>query len=203
MDAKLIFTTDERRIARELVVWLREHLGDSLQTGDESALWRCFKEKMRRGELLRDVFGLNPVVSALQTARVAIEDTGLRRDGVIAIIFSRLQGHSDEAKAFGGSVATILHGLSRTHDLHGKSHVVESENFRNLLLSFAEDMRVILIMIAERVNLMRQIRNTSNTEAQRHVSEEATRKTRTKNATPARKRPFSTRHSPTNSVFTS
>ena len=173
MDAKLIFTTDERRIARELVVWLREHLGDSLQTGDESALWRCFKEKMRRGELLRDVFGLNPVVSALQTARVAIEDTGLRRDGVVAIIFSRLQGHSDEAKAFGGSVATILHGLSRTHDLHGKSHVVESENFRNLLLSFAEDMRVILIMIAERVNLMRQIRDAENEDEKRHTSEEA------------------------------
>jgi GTP pyrophosphokinase len=50
---------------------------------------------------------------------------------------------------------------------------VESENFRNLLLSFAEDMRVILIMIAERVNLMRQIRDTKEVEAKRKVSEEA------------------------------
>ena len=38
MDAKLIFTREERATARELVVWLREHLGGSLQTGDESAL---------------------------------------------------------------------------------------------------------------------------------------------------------------------
>lgn len=51
--------------------------------------------------------------------------------------------------------------------------MIESENFRNLLLSFAEDMRVILIMIADRVNLMRQIRDTTNTEAKMKVSEEA------------------------------
>ena len=50
---------------------------------------------------------------------------------------------------------------------------MESENFRNLLLSFAEDMRVILIMIADRVNLMRQIRDNDNLEAKKKVSEEA------------------------------
>ena len=47
------------------------------------------------------------------------------------------------------------------------------QNFRNLLLSFAEDMRVILIMIANRVNLMRQIRDTENVEAKMEVSQEA------------------------------
>ena len=170
MDAKLIFTDEERATARELVVWLREHLGGSLQTGDESALWRLFKQQMRDGLLQRDVFGLNPVVSALQTARVAIEDTGLRRDGVVAIILNALKAAQP---SFGTLVETILRGLSRTRDLNKKSPVVESENFRNLLLSFAEDMRVILIMIAERVNLMRQIRDTENDEEKRHVSEEA------------------------------
>ena len=51
--------------------------------------------------------------------------------------------------------------------------MIESENFRNLLLSFAEDMRVILIMITDRVNLMRQIRDVENKEAQQRVAEEA------------------------------
>ena len=50
---------------------------------------------------------------------------------------------------------------------------MESENFRNLLLSFAQDMRVILIMIADRVNLMRQIRDTEHLEEKKKVSEEA------------------------------
>ena len=70
-------------------------------------------------------------------------------------------------------MARILHGLERIADLYAKNPVIESENFRNLLLSFAEDMRVILIMIADRVNLMRQIRDTENTEAKMRVSEEA------------------------------
>ena len=70
-------------------------------------------------------------------------------------------------------MALILHGLERIQELYKKNPVIESENFRNLLLSFAEDMRVILIMIADRVNLMRQIRDTDNEAARHEVSEEA------------------------------
>ena len=65
----------------------------------------------------------------------------------------------DEVKArYGESVARIIDGLGRIRQLYEKNPVVESENFRNLLLSFAEDMRVVLIMIADRVNLMRQMK---------------------------------------------
>ena len=74
---------------------------------------------------------------------------------------------------YGESVSRILHGLERIADLYSRNPVVESENFRNLLLSFAEDMRVILIMIADRVNLMRQLRDNVQEEARRKVSEEA------------------------------
>ncbi|MDE6180814.1 MAG: TGS domain-containing protein, partial [Phocaeicola sp.] len=59
------------------------------------------------------------------------------------------------------------------NELYSKSPTIESENFRNLLLSFAEDMRVILIIIADRVNLMRQIKDTTNTEARAQVANEA------------------------------
>jgi GTP pyrophosphokinase len=84
----------------------------------------------------------------------------------------------DEVKGqFGESVARILHGLQRIQELYTKNPVIESENFRNLLLSFAEDMRVILIMIADRVNLMRQIRDVGDeenmVEHRREVSQEA------------------------------
>lgn len=58
-------------------------------------------------------------------------------------------------------------------ELYEKNPSVESENFRSLLLSFAEDMRVVLIMIANRVNIMRKIKDTENEEARRKVSEEA------------------------------
>ena len=76
-------------------------------------------------------------------------------------------------KEFGKTVVSILKGLVHIQELYKKKPVIESENFRNLLLSFAEDMRVILIMIADRVNLMRQIRNTECEEGKKRVSEEA------------------------------
>ena len=79
----------------------------------------------------------------------------------------------DVQSDFGESVARILRGLQRIQQLYKKNPVIETENFRNLLLSFAEDMRVILIMIADRVNLMRQIRDTDQKEAKHKVSEEA------------------------------
>ncbi len=65
---------------------------------------------------------------------------------------------------YGEDVGSIIKGLVKTNELYSKSPAIESENFRNLLLSFAEDMRVILIMIADRVNVMRQIKDTGNEE---------------------------------------
>ena len=102
----------------------------------------------------------------------------MKRECVLAIMLynSIISGNLSIERTeqlFGKSVAQIIHGLVRIHELYTKTPVIESENFRNLLLSFAEDMRVILIMITDRVNLMRQIRDTDNTEAKLRVAEEA------------------------------
>ena len=70
-------------------------------------------------------------------------------------------------------MAGIIRGLVKINELYSKSPIIESENFRNLLLSVAEDMRVILIIIADRVNLMRQIKNSPNEEARLEVANEA------------------------------
>ena len=170
-DQKLIFTRAELTEIRQLATSLRQSLGDTLQPNDEAMLWQHFRQSLEAGLLERDVFGLNPILTALQTAKVAVEETGLRRDGVLALILYKMQ--ASNVQELGPSVSTILHGLMRITDLNKKSPVVESENFRNLLLSFAEDMRVILIMIADRVNLMRQIRDTEEEGAKQRVSDEA------------------------------
>ena len=115
---------------------------------------------------------------AAQTAEILEKETGLKGDAIQAVhlIPEIEEGHlsvEQVKEQYGDQVARILHGLNRIQQLYQKNPVVESENFRNLLLSFAEDMRVILIMIADRVNLMRQIRDTDNTEAKMAVSQEA------------------------------
>ena len=115
---------------------------------------------------------------AAQTAAILEEEIGLKGDAIQAVYLipdieeGKLTMEEVEAQ-YNPQVLRILHGLNRIQQLYQKNPVVESENFRNLLLSFAEDMRVILIMIADRVNLMRQIRDTKNVEAKLEVSQEA------------------------------
>ena len=99
---------------------------------------------------------------AAQTAEILTEEIGLKGDAIEAVeLIPEIEaGHmsiEEVEQTHGESVARILHGLNRIQQLYEKNPAVESENFRNLLLSFAEDMRVILIMIANRVNLMRTL----------------------------------------------
>ena len=178
MEEKLVFTPAERAEADELLGQLRQLVGENLHPEDASNVEKLLRTAIESGSLHRNVFGLNPIVCALQTALIAVSDIGLKRDCVIAVLLydNVMSGFTTVEtihELFGGGVSTIIRGLVKVQLLYKKNPKIESENFRNLLLSFAEDMRVILIMIADRVNLMRQIRDTPNAEAQHEVSEEA------------------------------
>lgn len=178
MEEKFVFTEEEKHACEALTKEIHEMLNDTLSGTDVERLRTHIHTEIEARHIERDRFGLNPVLKALMTAKVAVGDIGLRRDSLLAIMLyeSVLRGHYDTTlarKDFGEGVATILQGLVRVQELYSKTPVVESENFRNLLLSFAEDMRVVLIMIADRVCLMRQIRDTPNKEAQHEVAEEA------------------------------
>ena len=169
MEELLIITTEEGAKTQELLHQLFDLLGEALTDEDKRVLEQLLKERIESGELHRNAFGLNPVIMGLQTAIIAVQEEGMGRDGVMAIMMYSI-GHTDDSNE---NVNRIISGLHRIQELYKKNPVIESENFRNLLLSFAEDMRVILIMIADRVNLMREIRDTPNKEAQHRVSEEA------------------------------
>lgn len=178
MAERFEFLASEKEEIRELYTKLKDSIGSTLHPDDEAKIREHLKTTVEDNLLKRDVFGLNPILFGLQTAVIVVEEIGLRRDAVLAFMLHQSVTVGflsvDEVKAkFGESVARILHGLQRIVELYSKNPVVESENFRNLLLSFAEDMRVILIMIAGRVNLMRQIRDNSNDEARRKVAEES------------------------------
>lgn len=178
MEERLVFTEYEKNAIQELYKTLQREIGDTFLESDKKMLHDIIRHHIDNGSISRNSFGLNPILCAMQTAQIAVEDIGLKRDGVIAILLydTVLNGYmtvEEIEKRFDHNVATIIHGLVRIQELYKKNPKIESENFRNLLLSFAEDMRVILIMIADRVNLMRQIRDTENKEAQHEVAEEA------------------------------
>lgn len=178
MEDKFIYTEKERKLSYQILDELKDTLDKSFLENDLPMLQVQLKDSVAKNTIHRNVFGLNPILCSLQTAAIAVKDIGLKRDSVIAILLhqSVQDGYitlEDIDNRFGKSVAKIIHGLIRIQTLYQKNPIIESENFRNLLLSFAEDMRVILIMIADRVNLMRQIRDAEDKEAQHKVAEEA------------------------------
>lgn len=178
MDEKFTFTPEEREQTLTILERLRTAVGNTFSAQDEKLIREDIHHAFINHQISRDVFGLNPILYALQTAEIAVNEIGLRRDGVIAILMqtSVVDGYQtldDIEKKYGKGVAHIIRGLLRINELYKRNPVIESENFRNLLISFSEDMRVILIMIANRVNMMRQIRDTDQLEAKQRVSEEA------------------------------
>lgn len=100
------------------------------------------------------------LIIVLNTALIVINEIGLKKASVIANILYRpvlnnLITIEQIEKRFDKEVADIVKGLTKINDLEANQNSLESENFIKLLLSFAEDMRVILIMIANRLYLMR------------------------------------------------
>ena len=135
------------------------------------------KEIVEQTDVERE-FGLNPVLFDLQTALITIEEIGASRAIIISTLLHEyvhrgLLSEKEVNTVFGEDVMKIIHGLLKVNELYAKGTSVDTENYRDLMLSFAEDMRVIFIIIADRVNLMRQIKELGTDETRRKVAYEA------------------------------
>ena len=134
--------------------------GDSVSAGDKQKIKETIRQSIAEGGYGKDVYGENRLLRCLHTALIISEEIGLKGSAPVAVLLSQavIDGHftaEQIQKSFGNDVAGIIRGLLRTQELYAKNAAIETENFRKLLLSFAEDVRVILIMIADRLHLMR------------------------------------------------
>ena len=178
MNQNNLFTDDERAQFGKLWQELEQKAQEVLSETDVTVA-RDLMLRVAENELVkRDAFGLNPLLNDLDTAVTVANEVGLSRGALLGVLL-RTAAASGEitpeqaSQQFGEEVGRVLHGLQRISELYAKSATVETENFRSLLVTFAEDLRVILIMIADRVTLMRKIRDTENIAEQRRASMEA------------------------------
>lgn len=126
---------------------------------------RVIWEKAIEEDLLeRPVPEVQPLERCVQNALVVAREIGMKRSSVICALLydSKLIRNLDPRQLerdFGPSVGNIMRGLIKVNDLYDRNMVFDSENFRNLLLSFAQDIRVILILLADRLNTMRKLQH--------------------------------------------
>ncbi|MGN1213358.1 MAG: HD domain-containing protein, partial [Bacteroidaceae bacterium] len=96
------------------------------------------------------------ITRSLETAIIVSREIGMNAEGIKACLLSTYITNAKQLdnikQQLGDKVSTILEGIINIQQLYQKNTSIESENFRNLLISFAKDMRVILIMIADCTN---------------------------------------------------
>ena len=160
MDIQPFFTEEERKDFFSKYRQLVRSLYSFLHREDI----RKMRELMQRVVALdcygRDKNGINGLIRNINTALIATTEIGLKRTSVIALLLYRpvlkkVITLEEVEKTFDADVTLIIQRLLNTSDLYARNTAVNSENFHHLLFSFAEDVRVILIMIADRLCLMR------------------------------------------------
>lgn len=159
---------------------LQDISNDTMTSDDMKSIRGVLLEAVNSGALNRGAFDLNPILFDIQTALITVQEIGLSRASIISILLHDCValgciGIEKVEKEFGADAAHIIRGLIKVNELYSKNPSIETENFRDLLLSFAEDMRVIFVMIAARANLMRQIKDRGTDKERKKVATEAIR----------------------------
>lgn len=173
-------TNDERNEIITLSRHIRKNIEGKIPVSDYLFIKKSIVRSITSGSIKRDNFGFFPIILDMQTAALVGEEIGMHREIIISILLNRCIQKGDitfeEVRAqFGDNITSILTNLTQINNLYAKSPTIESENFRNLLLSFANDMRIILIMIASRLVLLRRLFNSQDTEGRKQISIEASK----------------------------
>ncbi|MCH5221845.1 MAG: bifunctional (p)ppGpp synthetase/guanosine-3',5'-bis(diphosphate) 3'-pyrophosphohydrolase [Muribaculaceae bacterium] len=159
---EVFFEKEEIKELRCLHRKLLGTLGDQLPRADIREIKNAIADAATAGVLERDRFGFNPIITAMSTACALCESVDADRNMVVAILLSTVSrvGHIDNSiikERWGDDVAKLVGGIDKVISLYKHNASVESDNFRKLLLTFAEDIRVIIIMLVSRLALMRAI----------------------------------------------
>ena len=98
----------------------------------------------------------------LNIVEIVLNEIGLGKAAVLSVLFRELVEKKaltveEIEKKFNTQVSSIIRGMLRVEELYARNASLETENFRKLFLTFAEDVRVILIIIAEHLHIMRTL----------------------------------------------
>lgn len=115
------------------------------------------------------ITGEPQILHALSVARIIAGEMGLGLTSIITALLHDSYNSLDISqkeleKEFGKKVVEILNGFSRVTGIDSMQSSYQAENFRKLLLSLADDIRVILIKLVERLEYMRNLDNAPEKE---------------------------------------
>ncbi len=132
----------------------------TLQKGDKQEIRKAFDLALESHKDMRRKSGEPYIYHPIAVAQIAAEEIGLGTTSIVCALLhdvvedTQLSLEDIEAR-FGKKVAKIIDGLTKIAGVFDPNSSLQAENFRKMLLTLADDVRVILIKLADRLHNMR------------------------------------------------
>lgn len=133
-----------------------------LKAGDTKLIKKAFSISLEAHKEMRRKSGEPYIYHPLEVAMVCVEEIGLGTTSIIAALLHDVVEDTDLEledieREFGHKVMTIIDGLTKISGVFDYGSSQQAENFRKMLLTLSDDVRVILIKLADRLNNMRTL----------------------------------------------
>ncbi len=133
-----------------------------LEKGDKEIIRKAFEVAVEAHKEMRRKSGEPYIYHPIAVAQICAEEIGLGATGIVcALLHDTVEDTDltlDDVKGlFGEKVAQIINGLTKISGVIDNTSSIQAENFRKVLLTMSEDIRVILIKLADRLHNMRTL----------------------------------------------
>lgn len=172
------YTDKEREFIATAYRSLRKSLYGEISQNEADKIKDIVRKGVESGLACRDKHGINPTVRHLHTALLLTKYIGIDKNIVIATLLYQLCQPDfyplEKVKEdFGNDIHSIVQGLLKVSELYKRQTSQKNENFSKLMMAFAENIRVIIIMIVDRLALMKTINRHPNQKFVYDVASEA------------------------------
>jgi GTP pyrophosphokinase len=132
----------------------------TLQKGDRNMIRRAFDLALESHAAMRRKSGEPYIYHPIAVAQIAAEEIGLGTTSIVCALLHDVVEDTDVTlddieREFGKKVTKIIDGLTKISGVFDTNSSLQAENFRKMLLTLADDVRVILIKLADRLHNMR------------------------------------------------
>ena len=151
---------------QEMIEMAFDDLIKSLRKGttEESVkmIRRAFEFAREAHQGVRRKSGEPYILHPLAVAKIAVKEIGLGTKSAVAALLHDVVEDTDYtvediANLFGPKIASLVDGLTKISEVMGSNTTKQAESFRKMILTLADDVRVILIKIADRLHNMRTL----------------------------------------------
>ncbi len=167
---------EKKRILREYRALLKNAKRE-LDDADRLMIRKAFDLASEAHAPMRRKSGEAYIFHPLAVARIVSEEIGLATTSIVCALLHDVVEDTeinldDIESLFGLRVAKIIDGLTKLRGAHfGENVSIQAENFRKMLLTLSDDIRVILIKLSDRMHNMRTLESMRHDKQQKIASE--------------------------------